>query len=235
MITQLQPTQVSILHSLRYSQAERFSSLMRPTGYTSDNFKFHLRKLTKLGYIEKLNNGMYQLTPAGKEFANNLDEPKRVVQKQPKVSVLMVIAKKNANNETVYLVQNRLRNPYFGFWSEIHGRAEWGEPFEATAKRQLKRQTSLEAKFKIHGFRRVRDYDEISNELLEDKLFVILKATDISGELSNTYSGGTNAWMTLKDLRAEDKVFASTLANIQDLENGNFYKEQDIFYPPGDY
>ena len=51
---QLHKTQASILHSLRYAESERFNSLMHPTDQTSDTFKFHLRKLVKLGYVAKL-------------------------------------------------------------------------------------------------------------------------------------------------------------------------------------
>jgi DNA-binding HxlR family transcriptional regulator len=41
--------EVSILRTLRWSDTARFSDLMRPTGLSSDVFKFHLRKL---GHID---------------------------------------------------------------------------------------------------------------------------------------------------------------------------------------
>lgn len=232
---QLHRTQASILHSLRYAKAKRFNALMHPTDHTSDTFKFHLRKLVKLGYVTKLDNGEYQLTPSGKEYANNLNEQQRTIEKQPKVSILMIIADKNDAGETVYLLQKRLRNPFYGYWSEIHGRAEWGESFEATAQRQLKRQTGLNAEFTVHGFRRVRDYDADDESLLEDKLFVVLKATKVSDELTNNYDGGTNGWLTSEELRQQDKVSATTLAIIDSLDNGKFYTAQELTYQPEDY
>lgn len=233
--TRLHRTQASILHSLRYAKAERFNALMRPTNHTSDTFKFHLRKLVKLGYVAKLDNGAYQLTVLGKEYANSLNEKQRAVEKQPKISILMVIADKNDVGEAVYLLQKRLRNPFYGYWSEIHGRAEWGESFETTAQRQLKRQTGLEAEVMVHSFRRVRDHAANDERLLEDKLFVILKATKVSGELTNDYDGGTNAWLTLEELGQQDKVFATTLALIDNIDNDEFYTAQDLTYQPEDY
>jgi ADP-ribose pyrophosphatase YjhB (NUDIX family) len=232
---QLHKTQVSILHSLRYAESERFSALMHPTNLTSDTFKFHLRKLVRLGYVAKLADGKYQLASRGKEYANSLNEHERAVEKQPKVSILMVIAKTNDDGETVYLLQKRSRNPFYGYWSEVHGRAEWGEPFETTAQRQLKRQAGLDAEFTVISFRRVRDYDAESEGLLEDKLFVILEASKVSGELANDYSGGTNVWLTPEELRKQDKVFASTVSIIENLHNGKLYSAQDLTYDPGDY
>lgn len=232
---QLHKTQASILHSLRYAESERFNSLMRPTDQTSDTFKFHLRKLVKLGYVTKLENGQYQLTAAGKEYANNLNEALRRTEKQPKVSVLLIVDKLSADGRILYLAQRRSRNPHYGYWSEIHGRAVWGESFEDTAKRQLKRQTSLDAHFTVHSFRRIRDYSSVNKQLLEDKLFVIVRASNISGELTNTYSGGTNAWMTLEELRSQEKVFASTLAIIDELALGPIYTAQDLTYSEEDY
>lgn len=232
--TQLHRTQVSILHSLRYTESERFNALMHPTNHTSDTFKFHLRKLVKSGYVTKLENGKYQLTPGGKEYANSLNEQGRSVEKQPKVSILMVIVKTNEAGERVYLVQKRSRNPFYGYWSEVHGRAEWGEPFEVTAKRQLKRQAGLDADFNVRGFRRVRDF-ATNKILLEDKLFVILVAKNVSGELTNDYSGGINAWLTFDELCKQDKVFMSTFKIIQNLDSQEFYSSQDNIYDLGDY
>ena len=234
-VDQLHKTQVSILHSLRYNQSERFNTLMRHTGHTSDTFKFHLQKLVKLGYLIKLSSGAYQLTTLGKEFANSLDEPKRIIKKQPIVSVLAVVHKKNSDGTTVYLVQKRARNPFYGYWGEIHGRSVWGESFEATASHQLKRQAGLEATFTVRAFRRVRDYTADDKTLLEDKLFVIVEATHVSGELNNSYSGGTNAWLTLPELRDQEKVFASTLAIIEELDGNTFYRAHDIVYDQEDY
>ena len=232
---QLHKTQASILHSLRYTKAERFSALMHPTNHTSDTFKFHIRKLVKLGYVTKLENGGYQLTASGKEFANNLNEEQRRAEKQPKVSILMVLTENNAKGETIFLLQKRSRNPFYGYWNEIHGRAKWGESFEATAKRQLKRQTGLDAEFKTHSFRHVRDYDTNSEKLLEDKLFVILRATKVFGEMTNDYDGGKNAWLTLDELRQQDKVFGTTLTILENLDNSEFYYAQDLSYQPEDY
>ncbi len=232
---QLHKTQISILHSLRYAPSERFSALMRPTGHTSDTFKFHIQTLGRLGYIAKSETGDYQLTASGKEYANSINEQSRAVEKQPKISVLLVVSKPQTDKPDLFLVQKRLRNPFFGYWSEIHGRATWGEPFEATAQRQLLRQTGLTATFQVTSFLRATDFDTSSQELLKDKLFVIVTASSVSGELRNEYDGGNNAWLTLDELRGQKKVFVSTLAIIESLNMCEFYQVQQNFYSPEDY
>lgn len=231
----LHKTQISILHALRYAESKRFSALMHSTEHTSDTFKFHVRKLVKLGFVVKMEDGQYKLTAHGKEYANSLDEQVRAPEKQPKISILMIIPRTTAEGETQYLVQQRLRNPFYGYWGEVHGRATWAEPFEETARRQLKRQTGLEATFAVHGFRRVRDYDADSKALLEDKLFVVLKATRIVGELTNNYAGGTNTWLTLEELRAKEKVYVTTLALLEEHGEHEFYQTQELMYKPEDY
>jgi len=231
----LHKTQMSILHMLRYTESERFSALMHPTGHTSDTFKFHLRKLVQLGYVAKTENGEYQLTAQGKEYANNLNETVRATEKQPKLSALCVVSRTSSDGRVRYLLQKRARQPFYGYWSEIHGRVMWGELFEETAQRQLKRQTGLDATFTVCGFRRVRDYDVEGRELLEDKLFVILRASKVTGEPSHNYDGGTNAWLSLDELRAQEKLFPSTLAIIDELESGTLYTAQEFKHEPKDY
>jgi ADP-ribose pyrophosphatase YjhB (NUDIX family)/predicted transcriptional regulator len=233
---QLHKTQLSVLHALRYAESKRFSELMSPTGHTSDTFKFHLRKLIKSGYIEKTAEGSYCLTLRGKEYANNLNEDARTTEKQPKVSALAIVTKIDNNGQTQYLVQQRLRQPFYGYWSEIHGRVAWGEPFEETARRQLKRQTGLDAVFTVQGFRRVRDHDAETSGLLEDKLFVVLRAINVTGELTNEYAGGTNAWLTAEELYAQEKVFTSTRAIIESIEAGNnTFAAHDFTYQSEEY
>lgn len=232
---QVHKAQVSILHSLRYAPAERFSVLMKPTGQTSDTFKFHVRKLIKLGYVEKLDRGEYVLTAAGKEYANNLDEPRRLPLRQPKLSVLIVTPRRTDDGKTLYLLQKRMRNPFYGYWGEITGPVRWGESFDEAAKKVLLKQTGLCAGFQVRSMRRIRDYEAKTGRLLEDKLFVIVEALNLVGELKNDYAGGMNAWLSLENLLEQDKYFESTLKIIKSFDNGDIYTAQDITYESEEY
>jgi ADP-ribose pyrophosphatase YjhB (NUDIX family) len=206
---QLHKTQVSILHALRYSSKERFSTLMRPTGHMSDTFKFHLQKLVKLGHIEKMSDGEYRLTMSGRLYANALDEAKRVIKKQPKLSVLVVVKKENRNGVSQYLLFKRSRNPFMGYWAAMTDVIGHGETFEDAAQRVLFKHTGLHADFEPKTIARIRNFADQSNTPLEDVAFAVMLAKNISGALSNNYPGGKSAWLTMEELLSQEKYFAS--------------------------
>src|SRR4051812_36888018 len=106
---ELHAFQISILRTLRHTRSARYTDLRIPTNLESDAFKFHLRRLVILQYVHKLDSGQYELTPKGKELANNLSKLLPHIQKQPKLSVA-IIAVKYVNQIPTYLFQQRLRN-----------------------------------------------------------------------------------------------------------------------------
>jgi predicted transcriptional regulator/ADP-ribose pyrophosphatase YjhB (NUDIX family) len=230
----LHKAQISILKSLRHVENARFTELMRPTGLTSDNFKFYLRELVKLGWIKKAADGLYELTSSGKELANNLDETRQTIQKQPKVSVLIIASRQNADDETEYLFQQRLRHPYYGMWGSLTGPVQWGESIELTAQVELHKQTGLSAEFEIRSFCRVTDHDS-SGSLLEDKLFAVVVTTKLSGYLDAPWDGGINEWMTLATLATQAKYFPLTADLIELAESSRPYASFVQRYSLDDY
>lgn len=228
--------QIAILYKLRHSRSATFSELMRETELSSDVFKFHIHKLTKLGYLQKTAEGVYVLTLQGKEFANNLDQKKRSTQKQPKLSVLLVVPRKNDLGETEYLVQKRKRHPFYGFWGCISGPIQWGEDAEDTARREFSKQTGLSASFSVTSFYRKRDYNEGTGTILEDKLFIILEAHDVHGEFRPTFwAGGENTWMAQAELRQQAQYFASSDEAISMVDTGKIYESEQAQYQSSDY
>jgi predicted transcriptional regulator len=218
----LHKAQISILEALRHNKALRFSELMQPTGLTSDAFKFHVRKLVHAGVVEKSEAGEYHLTVRGKEIANTINRNTRVSHKQPKLSVLLVITRKG-EHDTEYLVQKRLRHPFYGYWSFISGPVQWGEEPEISAQRELDKQTGLQAKLTVSGFYRQRDYSTDEQELLEDKLLTIVTGQVGDAAVAKDWTGGHNAWMTLGELAAQDKHFSSCAKIVAMLKAGKQY------------
>lgn len=234
---ELHGVQATTLYSLRHIETARFSELMKLTTLTSDEFKFHLRRLATLGYLTKTSDGRYKLTAVGKEFANNLDDAKRVVQKQPKLSVLLTVPRLDTKGvpSQQYLFQQRKRNPYFGFWGSIGGPVQWDETFEETATRELNKQTGLTADFTVRLFYRQRDYDKESGTLFEDKLFVVLEATNVRGRLTNAWHGGTNQWLSAEEFKAQDNYFTSSYEVIELLRSNTTYTSQKAVYAQNEY
>ena len=235
MKASLHKVQISILDTLRHVESSKFSTLMQPTNLQSDTFKFHIRALVNSMLIRKVATGNYQLTPQGKELANNLSGSNMSRRRQPKLSVLVIVAKQQKDqNEPLYLFQERHRNPYYGFWSCIGGPILWGEATEDAGARELTKQTGLTAVCEVRTFYRKRDYSQ-AGELLEDKMFVILEATKVQGELTNSWQGGHNRWLTLADFKKQPKHFSSVYDAIFAIQNHQIYTSQEVTYSSDDY
>ena len=82
--------QMKILRRLLFSPSAHFSELLRDTDLTSDHFNFHIKKLVDVGYVTK-SDDVYTLTRDGKEYANRMDTDQKIIEKQPKISVLLVV------------------------------------------------------------------------------------------------------------------------------------------------
>jgi ADP-ribose pyrophosphatase YjhB (NUDIX family) len=229
----LHPVEVSIFYSLRHGETTRFADLMRPTDLTSDDFKFYLKRLVDCGWVQKMPAGGYRLTLTGKELANNLDNVKRTQQKQPKLSVV-VIAQRTVNGKVEYVFQRRSRQPYLGRWGLLSGPVAWGESFEQAAVRELTKQTGLAATCTVRSFARVVDVLS-DGDLLEDKLFALVVAADITGELTNDWHGGQNAWLTLEQLESQSDYFLQTRALLELVRSGQAYGSFTSHYEFAEY
>jgi len=101
--------QTSILRELLFHPHAGYAELQKPTGLEGDHFNFHIVQLVKRGLVEKQARGRYSLTPTGKEYANKLDTDSNTIERQPKVSVILVIWRDATKTEL--LLQERLKTP----------------------------------------------------------------------------------------------------------------------------
>lgn len=225
--------QGAILHSLLFTPSAGFAELQKSTDLTSDHFTFHLKKLVENGYVEKLDE-RYALTVAGKEFANRFDTDINAVEKQPKLSVLLIVEREHNGNKQ-YLMQQRLKQPFYGYWGRFGGKVAWGESFEQTAKRELQEESGLDGDFTYKFTYRKRDYKQSDNTLLEDKVFIIMHCNNASGELLHDFEGGHNEWVTPEELQNKAKVFEGAILLGELAEQGVPYYAKDYLHPDSDY
>jgi 8-oxo-dGTP pyrophosphatase MutT (NUDIX family) len=193
-----------ILRELLFHPNSRFTDL-NIQGLTSDHFSYHINTLIEEKYVEKGDQG-YSLTAKGKEFANQMDTEEVVIEKQPKIAV-MIVPVKLKDDKKYLLVQERTKEPYFGYRGFITGKIRYGEKVLETAKRELKEETGLTCE-DIHLKRIVHNHVvlEENGDLVEDKMFYIITAINPEGEILNT-KNGKNFWVTEKEFYELDKKY----------------------------
>lgn len=181
------------------SETARFSSL-KPEEIPSDQFTFHLKQLPELGIVEKIDDGSYQLTVGGKEYANRFDTDSGVVktERQAKLSII-VLAYRDRDGTREYVMQERLKQPFFGYRGFIAGKIKIGESVVEAAERELMEEAGLAGEVANKTVYHERIY-ATDGKLLEDKYFFVCTAKITEGELQTEFAGGKNAWVPEHDV-----------------------------------
>ena len=217
-----------ILRELLFNPNSRFTDL-NIQGLSNDHFSYHIKVLIQDGYVTK-NESKYLLTNKGKEFANRMDTDNTEIEKQPKVAVI-IIATKNIKGKKHLLVQERTKEPYFGYYGFITGKIRFGEKVSETAKRELKEEAGLEGG-DIVIKRIVHDHVvlEDSGDLVEDKMFYVVLIKNPKGDLVDTRNG-KNKWITVEQFKKlkkkyynEDNIYRiSQLKGDMDLDEKTYF------------
>lgn len=201
MDAEIHPIQAKILTALLFTPVARFGELN--SELTNDHFTFHIKRLVEVGLVEKY-GGKYRLTAKGKEFANRLDTETARIERQPKTTVLVVGARKEGK-KIEYLIQQRLKQPYYGFYGFVSGKTRWGESVREAAARELVEETGLTGVPKLIGIEHKLDVKD--GLVQEDKYFYVCRVDSPEGKLMTKFEGGRNLWLTEKEIDGLDKLF----------------------------
>lgn len=221
--------QTLILRELLFRPQAGYAELQKPTGLTSDHFNFHISRLVDLGLVERVERGQYRLSLAGKEYANKMDTDSNTIERQPKMAVMLMICKEQ-DGQQKYLIQERVKNPNYGFFGFPTGKVRWGETIIEAAERECQEETGLVVKFEVRGAYHEHIRLKESFELIEDKIFFICNSQGVKGDLKSEFEGGRNHWMTLAELEAKDKKFQSLEYERKILETDTWLIEKTLFY-----
>lgn len=213
--------QIKILKELLFKPVAKFSDL-NVTDLTNDHFTFHIKRLVELELVQKTDNG-YELSVTGKEFANRLDTDNLVVERQAKTGVLIV-----CKSGDRYLIQQRLKQPYYGFHGFMTGKTRWGETISETAVRELAEETGLVGIPELVGIKHKMDY-ELEGKLLEDKFFFVVKFVDPTGNLIGNFEGGKNIWLTENEIFRLPDLFDGVKESIEMSQSLNLKFVEDKY------
>lgn len=220
---EIHPAQTKILRELLFLPATHFAELQKVSGFESDHAKFHIKRLVDLGYVIKAGR-TYQLSVKGKEYANKLDTDAGIIERQPKVAVLLIIERLH-NGKKQYLLQQRRKHPYYGYWGAPTGKVRWGESITQTASRECMEETGLTAQFGHRGINHERVRHLSTNDIVEDKIFHLMFTDTFSGELKAQFDGGINDWRTLEEMADEPKKYKGFYEEMQAGIEGNAFIE----------
>ena len=129
-----------------------------------------------------------------------------------------------------YLFQQRLKNPYYGFWGLFSGKVRWGETLAEAAAREAKEETNLEADFTITGVYHERACSQETGDVIDDKVFFVARGENVRGTLLADFEGGHNEWRTVASVLQETKKYATLEAEVNQLHGHNWFVEQLITY-----
>lgn len=225
--------QMAILRELLLADTINFSALSKSTGLTSDHANFHLKQLVQNEFVEHVPKmyGTYRLTRKGKEYANRMDTDENKIEKQPKISVVLVIE----NEKGEHLQQERLKQPYYGYWGHPTGKIRWGETMEQAGARELMEETGLTADLTPLGFFHKLDYDD-SGELLEDKYLCLIHGVNPKGELKESSDGQRNVWLSDAEFEKNEKKFGNAEETTTIIKKHvMFLRETKYTYPDNSY
>lgn len=223
----IHPSQIKILRHLLFVPEASFSELKRQTKLDSDLFNFHLKKLVAAGFVEKTTEGYYRLTSTGKTFANRMDSDLHEFGDQAKLSVVIVVE----DDQGRQLYQQRLKQPYYGFWGHPTTKVHHGETLLDAAERGLYDEAKLRANLTVLGVFHKLDYDQTSNELLEDKYLYLVHGTHPTGTLAPELEGHRNEWLSSAEVATKEKIFGSPEETDKLIQTGKqFVIEKKYHY-----
>jgi len=223
--------QMAMLRYLLLQPDGSFSQLQKAAAIESDGANFHIKQLIAAGYLTKNAQNHYELTRAGKEYANRMDTDQNVIEKQAKVAVCLIVRRDDGKE----LVQQRLKQPYYGYWGRPTGKIRWGETILEGAARELAEETGLTANLSFDSVFHKLDHNKDTDELLEDKIFFMINCTHPKGQLIETFEGGRNAWMTPDEYASQERTFAQTKASFTPDAPVVTIVEDRIAYDPKHY
>jgi 8-oxo-dGTP pyrophosphatase MutT (NUDIX family) len=193
------PVQVGILLQLSRVSEASFAQL-NTQHLDTDWFSYHLKQAVKNGLVEKTTEKVYLLTEYGKKTALQFDTQTQVLQYSQRVSVQLV-----AQVDQKYWIQHRQIEPYYGVWEFPTMKVKFGERPIHTVERLLSEEGGITGNPEFCGINHKIERTT-EGSILDDKYLLIFRIGNISSELSSTFEGGTNHWLTKSELLKKDKL-----------------------------
>jgi ADP-ribose pyrophosphatase YjhB (NUDIX family) len=218
-LADINEVQAHIMRQLFLRGPLRFAQI-NTESWPSDQLAYHLRQLIKYELVDKSEDNVYGLSVAGRSRAVMFDARTQRFIEQGFVAVRIVLVRQR-QGVTEYLMQRRVPVPYKGYLSEPGGKVLFGEDVLAAAKRNMLTETGLTCDLELCGL--VHFKDEYQGNIVQDKFFFVVRASNPRGELLSTNPAGTEQfWLTLDQIKADPKTHQGVTDMIALAEAGPF-------------
>ena len=218
--------QERILAKLISAPRQSFNQLWSKEG-TSNSFAYHLKELEKLGFVHKTGD-VYELTHAGKREAAYLSGVTGKKVRAPLLGLLVVVI-----HDGKVLMQERLKEPFYGYWGFIGGKLEFDQYLLEGAAAELLEETGLTCDLQLKGLFSSKTYN--NGELAYNHQMFIVLGTNPKGKLVTEMREGRNDWILLEEVRTL-KAFPNALHSLQIAQRERFrwvegdrFQEDDVF------
>jgi 8-oxo-dGTP diphosphatase len=198
-------TQLILNHSLRYAQ-------LKPAEVEGNLFMYHLKKVMQAGYVEKLADGSYSLSPAGQDYAERMSLTMMKPRFQPRVVTLIYCV----DTEGRHLLYRRKRQPLIGLAGFPYGKVHLGETIHEAAERELMDKTGLTAQLAHRGDGYVTIYKD--KQPISQIVFHLFVGTDLKGETQTRPLAGVGEIGEAFWARIEDIAPSKLIPSVRDLE-----------------
>lgn len=173
---------------------------IKPANVEGNLFMYHLRALMREGLVVKSDDGLYELTPAGKLYADRLSLQTLTPRVQPRIVTLITC--RNDNGE--WLLYRRGRQPLLGQVGFPYGKLHLDEAVEAAAARELMEKTGITARLEHRGDGYITIYE--GGEVVSQILFHLFYGTNPKGHIRSHQRSGEVFWGRIED---QDNLIAS--------------------------
>ena len=210
--------QQQILYALATNKRLRYARL-KPEDVEGNAFMYHLRSLTKLGYIAHADE-WYHLTPEGQLFIDQVSLKTFEPRVQPKIVILMVAQ----NDSGQILLYRRQRQPLINKVGLPYGKLHADETIYEAAARELYKKTGYTGTFNYMSSGTMKIFED--GEMTSYILYTILKVTEISGDMLGTASSGTPFWSGINAIEQTELIpSVKDILNLGHAEGKNVFVE----------
>ncbi len=202
--------QRKIILKLIHNPSMSFNELWGKEG-ESNAFAYHLNKLEEQGLVEKKDNS-YRLTSEGKKLSAFIEGDSGDKAKFPTLNHFLII-----RNGDKFLLQKRLKEPFYGYWGFISGKINFGWNVLECAKRDFKEETGLDAEnLVLRGLEQTKTIE--NSNILYHHLQFIVEISKVSGKLIEKTHKAENEWMTLEEYKSRNSFPLDAIGDMFDSD-----------------